>query len=92
MDEDSCPDLTAPFKPTRGFGLVWCTNPTIRTALGDPIASSGAYTTIRQITRPTTSGTQYLRMRNGNVLVLPATSSTWSELTNVDGYASNGVP
>ena len=91
MDDDVCPDLTAPFKPTRGFGLVWCNNPTIRTAFGNPIADAGSYTTVWQRTRPVAAGTQYLRLRNGNVLQIPAGNSpNWIELTDVNGFHSNG--
>lgn len=90
--DDVCPDLTAPFKPTRGFGLVWCNNPAIRTALGNPIADAGSYTTVWQRTRPVAAGTQYLRLRNGNVLQIPAGNSpNWIELTDVNGFHSNGI-
>ena len=36
-DELSCAEATLPLGPVRGFGLVWCENPAVQLAMGNPL-------------------------------------------------------
>lgn len=82
---DSCPDLTTAnpaFKPDFGFGFVWCNDPTLRAALGEPIEAASGFPSISQKARPN-GVVEWIRVEAGHVLEIPLGSGTWTERPNV---------
>ncbi len=94
MPIDSCPDVTVPSnKPDRGFGLVWCTQDAIRSALGDPIEGPSGYSSFVQRSRLPGRLVEFIRIGNStgsHILEIPIGSGTWTERTNVNGAHSDG--
>ena len=86
LPEDSCPEITTEnrdFKPDRGFGLVWCNNPDIREALGEPIGGPSGYPSVSQTARPNRA-VEWVKVRAGHILEIPINSGTWTERLNVN--------
>ncbi len=73
MPEDSCPGITAPNKPKRGFGKVWCEQADVRTNIGSVIGVEVGYATPTQRFE---RGTIFAGNQPGRVFILFATG-TW---------------
>lgn len=94
MPSDSCPDIfTDGTKPDRGFGLVWCENESIRTALGTPTSGPSGYSTLVQKSRQPGRAVEFIKIGDGagfHILEIPTGSGTWNERTDVNGADNNG--
>lgn len=77
---DLGPPPAGMFHPVRGFGYLWCAEPTIRDRLGWALEPETGYETILQSTTMVKYNHTYLRAADGNVWHLLPESSGWEKI------------